>query len=129
MEAKSSDTSGDVGSGERTNGGGAAEAAREASRQARAAVSEEVHKLIADVESLVRRIGDAADPELARLRANVQSALAATRKALAGRAEQVQRQARGAFDASDRYVHEQPWQVIGVAALAGLVIGLLAARR
>ena len=68
--------------GHHHNGGGAADAAREASLQARAAVSQEVHKLITDVESLIRCVGDAADPELRRLRAEVQSAIAATRRAV-----------------------------------------------
>ena len=43
-------------------------AAREAVRQARVAANQEVRKLIADVEELIRRVGDAADPELARRR-------------------------------------------------------------
>lgn len=111
------------------NGGSTVSAAREASRQARAAVGEEVHKLIADVENLIRRIGDAADPELRRARVEVQNAIAATRKALAERAEQLQRQARQAFEASDSYVHEQPWQAVGLAAVVGLFVGVLIGRR
>jgi ElaB/YqjD/DUF883 family membrane-anchored ribosome-binding protein len=111
------------------NGGSDVRAAREASRQARAAVGEEVHKLIADVENLIRRIGDAADPELRRARAEVQNAIAATRKALAERAEQVQRQAKEAFEASDNYVREQPWQAVGMVAVVGLLIGVLIGRR
>jgi ElaB/YqjD/DUF883 family membrane-anchored ribosome-binding protein len=113
----------------RHNGGNAADAAREASRQARAAVSQEVHKLITAVENLMQRVGDAADPELRRLSAEVQSAIAATRRALADRAGRVQRQAKEALEASDRYVREQPWQTVGIAAVTGLFIGFLISRR
>ena len=111
------------------NGGSAVDAAREASRQARAAVAEEVHKLIVDVENLIRRIGDAADPELRRARAEVQNAIATTRKTLGDLPEQMQRQARQALEAVDSYWHPRSWQAIGVAALAGLFVGFLMGRR
>ena len=97
----------DIASGGRHNGGTEVEAAREASRQARAAVRQEVRKLIAEVES----------------------AVAATKRALAERAGQVRRQAGERLEAGDRYVREQAWQAIGVAAISGLVIGLLLGRR
>jgi ElaB/YqjD/DUF883 family membrane-anchored ribosome-binding protein len=45
------------------------------------------------------------------------------------RAGRVQRQAREALSAGDTYVHDQPWQAIGAAAVAGLVLGLLVYRR
>ena len=104
-------------------------AAREAARQARVAANQEVRRLIADVEELIRRVGDAADPELARLRAKVETTVATTKKAISDGSEQVQRQAKEAFEASDRYVRDQPWEAIGIAALAGLAIGLLVGRR
>ena len=111
------------------NGGDAADARREAARQARAAVGQEVHKLITDVENLIRSVGDAADPELRRLRGEVQSAIVETKRVLADRAGRAQRQAKEAFEVSDRYVHEQPWQTVGIAAAAGLLIGFLIGRR
>jgi ElaB/YqjD/DUF883 family membrane-anchored ribosome-binding protein len=104
-------------------------AAREAARQARVAANQEVRKLIADVEELIRRVGDAADPELARLRTKVESTVATTKKAIFDGTEQVQRQAKDAFEASDRYVRDQPWEAIGIAAIAGLAIGFLVGRR
>jgi ElaB/YqjD/DUF883 family membrane-anchored ribosome-binding protein len=104
-------------------------AARETARQARVVANQEVRKLIADVEELIRRVGDAADPELARLRAKVETTVATTKKAISDGSEQVQRQAKEAFEASDRYVRDQPWEAIGIAALAGLAIGFLVGRR
>ena len=110
------------------NGGSAREAMREASRHARAEVGHEVDKLIDEVENLMRRVGDATDPEMRRLRDVVQGAIADTRKALGDRSGWAQRQAtraKEAFEASDRYVHEQPWQTVGIAAVTGLLIGCL----
>jgi ElaB/YqjD/DUF883 family membrane-anchored ribosome-binding protein len=104
-------------------------AAREAAHQAGAAASGEVQNLIADVEDLLNRVGDAADPEVRRLRSKVVAAVAATRQSIADGTEQVQRQAKQALEASDRYVHNQPWEAIGIAALAGIAVGFLVSRR
>lgn len=118
-------TNDDMVAGVQRDNGPDVEAAREASRQGRAAVRQEARNLIAAVENLLRCVKDAADPEIARVRVEAESAVAATKRALAGRAVQVRR----TLEAGDRYVHERPWPVIGVAAMAGLVVGLLIARR
>lgn len=99
--------------------------AHEKVQQLGAATSEEVQNLIADVEDLIDRVGDAADPEVRRLRAKVASAVAATRRSLAAGADQAQRRARQALDAGDRYVREQPWEAVGIAALAGIAVGFI----
>lgn len=104
------------------------EAAREAARRAQATGNLEVETLCADVEELINRIGQTADPNMAHLCARVAEAVANARRALNTRAAQVQRQARDAFVASDTYVREQPWQAIGAAAVAGVLFGILAFR-
>ncbi len=104
-------------------------AARNTAKQAGAAASDEVQNLIADVEDLIDRVGEAADPEMRRLRAKVAAAVASTKSSLADGAEVVQRQARETFEAGDRYVHSRPWEAIGIAAIAGLAVGFLASRR
>ena len=105
------------------------EAARDAARRAQATGNMEVEMLCADVEELINRVGQSADPNVAHLCARVAEAVANARRAMNVRATQVQRQARDAFVASDSYVREQPWQAIGAAAMVGVLIGLLAFRR
>ena len=105
------------------------EAARAAARRAQVTGNMEVEKLCADVEELIGRIGQPADPNMAHLCARVAEAVANARRALNTRATLVQRQAHDAFVASDAYVREQPWQAIGVAAVAGVLFGILAFRR
>jgi ElaB/YqjD/DUF883 family membrane-anchored ribosome-binding protein len=104
-------------------------AARDAAQQAGVAASDEVQNLIADVEDLIGRVGDAADPELRRLKSKVAAAVKSTKSSLADGAELVQRQARETFEIGDRYVHNRPWEAIGIAAIAGLAVGFLASRR
>jgi ElaB protein len=95
----------------------------------RQAVRDEVRRLMEDVEELIRRVGDAADPEIARLRGKVEAAISTTKEAISSRTDRVQQRARETFAAGDSYVHEQPWRAVGIAAFIGLVVGFLAARR
>lgn len=104
-------------------------AAREAAQRAGTAAGEEVQNLIADVEDLIDRVGDAVDPEVRRLRSKVAAAVITTKKSIADGVEQVQGQAKEAIEAGDRFVRNQPWEAIGIAALAGLAVGFLVARR
>jgi ElaB/YqjD/DUF883 family membrane-anchored ribosome-binding protein len=102
---------------------------RHAAHEARTAASREVDRLIADVEELLRRVTDAADPELVRLRARLQETVATTKKAVGDGAGEVQRRAKAALQAGDRSVRDRAWEAIGIAAVAGLAIGFLAGRR
>lgn len=103
------------------------EAAREAAR--RAAGNPEVEQLIAEVQQLIDRLGQVQDPATAHLCARVAETVGRARRALNDRASQVQQQAREALAAGDEYVRAQPWESIGVAAVAGLVVGMLLFRR
>jgi ElaB/YqjD/DUF883 family membrane-anchored ribosome-binding protein len=125
-------SSGGKSEGAGRNGGQAdTQSLRDAARAAaqRAAGNPEVEKLIADVEELINRVAQSRDPATEHLCARVAEAVANARRALNERASQVQRQARDALAASDSYVRAQPWESMGVAAVAGLVVGLLLFRR
>lgn len=43
--------------------------------------------------------------------------------------EAVKTKSKVAVETTDHYVHENPWQVIGIAAGLGLIVGLLLAPR
>jgi ElaB/YqjD/DUF883 family membrane-anchored ribosome-binding protein len=90
---------------------------------------QEVGNLIADVQDLLSRLSHVADPEIARVRAKVEGALGTAKRALADGTDRVQRQAKNAVVAGDLYVRDNPWQAVGIAAAAGLVVGVLIARR
>lgn len=103
--------------------------ADDAAQRAGETGAQEARTLLADVQDLVGRVAHVADPEISRLRNRIEVGLATTRKALADGTDQVQRQAKAAIATGDRYVHEQPWQSVGIAAVAGLLVGFLVARR
>lgn len=97
--------------------------------RSRNAVKEELRQLTEDVEELIRRIGGAADPELANLRNNVQAAISSAREAIESRTEWPTQRAREAMAAGAAHVRERPWYVVGIAGLLGLAVGFLVARR
>lgn len=95
----------------------------------KSAASAEIKSLIADVEDLVARIADLKDADVARVRNKVLRAVDSAKASLADSAETVRRQAQRAATTADDYVHDSPWQAVGIAALVGAVVGILATRR
>src|SRR5260370_20333529 len=94
----------------------------------KAAASSEIKNLIADVEDLMARIADLKDADVVRVRSRVQRAVDATKQSLSDSAETLRCQAREVAGTADDYVRESPWQAIGIAALVGAVVGILATR-
>jgi ElaB/YqjD/DUF883 family membrane-anchored ribosome-binding protein len=101
----------------------------DAAETLRDAGGQEVNNLIADVQDLLSQLSHVADPQIARLRSKVTQGLVAAKKTLSEGTDNVQRHAKSAMRAGDGYVREQPWQAVGIAAAAGLVVGFLVARR
>jgi ElaB/YqjD/DUF883 family membrane-anchored ribosome-binding protein len=95
----------------------------------KAVASGEIKNLIADVEDLMAKIADVKDADVARVRGKVQRAVDATKQSLADGADTLRRQAQNAANTADDYVHDSPWQAVGIAALVGAVVGILATRR
>jgi ElaB/YqjD/DUF883 family membrane-anchored ribosome-binding protein len=91
--------------------------------------SGEIKNLIADIEDLIAHIADIKDADVARLRAKVETAVAAAKQGLSQGRESLARQAKQVASTTDDYVRGSPWQALGVAALLGAVIGVLASRR
>jgi ElaB/YqjD/DUF883 family membrane-anchored ribosome-binding protein len=95
----------------------------------KAAASSEIKNLIADVEDLMARIADLKDADVVRVRSKVQRAVDATKQSLAEGADTIRQHAQGIATTADDFVRESPWQAVGIAALVGAVVGILATRR
>jgi ElaB/YqjD/DUF883 family membrane-anchored ribosome-binding protein len=95
----------------------------------KAAASSEIKSLIADVEDLMARIADLKDADVVRVRGKVQRAVDATKQSLSDGADAIRQHAQTAASTADDYVRDNPWQAIGIAALVGAVVGILATRR
>lgn len=94
---------------------------------------EEFNSVVADTEQLLKSIAAAGGEEAGALRANVERHFAEAGERLAQLRERSLEQAGAAARATDEYVHDHPWQAVGyvaaLAAITGLVAGLLFARR
>jgi ElaB/YqjD/DUF883 family membrane-anchored ribosome-binding protein len=98
-------------------------------KDVKAAASSEIKNLIADVEELMVRIADLKDADVVRVRSKVQRAVDATKQSLAEGADTIRQHAQDVASTADDYVRESPWQAVGIAALVGAVVGILATRR
>lgn len=85
----------------------------------------DLHAVVAEAESLLRATAGQTGEGAAELRAKVQATLERARRGL----QEMQDAAIQKAKAADAYVHEKPWQAIGVAAGIGLLLGMLIARR
>jgi ElaB/YqjD/DUF883 family membrane-anchored ribosome-binding protein len=89
----------------------------------------QVTSFLDNVEDLVKALKDVASPDTAKLRAKVQLALSAAQSAATDTAAQIRSRAQVAAKRTDTYVRENPWQVIAIAAVVGLAVGIIASRR
>lgn len=108
------------------------ESGKKASRAARnggEVTRDEWHKLVADVEDLVKKVANVDDAEISRIRSKVEHTLAEAKSAAGAGIAAVRGRAEDATEATDEYVHENPWAAIGIAAAVGVIIGFVAGRR
>jgi ElaB/YqjD/DUF883 family membrane-anchored ribosome-binding protein len=87
--------------------------------------NQEFSELTDDVEDLLRRIAYVDSPEVRKIRAKVEVALAAAKSAW----QDTARYANRTLHAPGDYLRESPWKSIGIAALLGIGVGALLLRR
>jgi ElaB/YqjD/DUF883 family membrane-anchored ribosome-binding protein len=85
--------------------------------------------VIADAEELLKATASAAGDRVSAARTRMEDSLRTARIKLAEAQEVVVDKAKAAARATDDYVHANPWRSVGIAAGAGLVIGMLISRR
>jgi ElaB/YqjD/DUF883 family membrane-anchored ribosome-binding protein len=98
-------------------------------RKAKKYANANINDFLDNVDNLTQAIKDVDTPDIARVRAKVKMALGAAKSALADSASQVRGQARQLSKTTDSYVRDNPWQVVGIAAVVGVVLGVMMSRR
>ena len=84
--------------------------------------------VVADAEELLRATAGQAGEKASAARERIQENLATAKARLAAAEDAVVAKTRQAANATDEYVHENPWKAVGIAAGAGLIIGMLISR-
>ncbi len=90
---------------------------------------DDVRVVISDAEELLRITASQAGEGAAALRGRIESGLKKARIDLAQLQDAAVVKAKAAGRATDDFVHDNPWQAVGVASGIGLVVGLLIGRR
>ena len=85
--------------------------------------------VISDAEALLRATVGEAGETAAAARAKMRESLESAKLKLGPLGEEAAEQARAAMRVADDYVRANPWQAAGIAALAGIALGLLISRR
>lgn len=89
----------------------------------------DIKSVISEAEDILGATADQAGEKIANLRVRIQSRLHDAKLRLIEAEEVLLAKTKAAARATDDYVHESPWTAIGIAAGAGLLIGLLIGRR
>jgi ElaB/YqjD/DUF883 family membrane-anchored ribosome-binding protein len=87
------------------------------------------HAVMNDIDALMKATGQQADGEAKALRERISDRLDGAKEKLLDAQHEAVERAKAAASATDDYVHDNPWQAIGVAAAIGLAVGVLIGRR
>ena len=85
--------------------------------------------VIADAEELLRATSGATGERIGAVRARAEETLKNARQKLANFDDEIVNQAKDAAKQADSYVREHPWGAVGIAAVAGLLVGVMIARK
>lgn len=85
--------------------------------------------VVADAEELLKATANQGGEKLAEVRAKAAKSLMAVKASMMEAQAVMLAKTRAAAKATDTYVHDNPWQAVGIATGIGLVIGWLIGRR
>lgn len=98
-------------------------------RDSGSALARDFENVVTDTQELLRTIGNEGDAKLAEATRQGRRSLEETVKHLEALRTNVATGAKTAAKSADRYVRENPWGAVGIAAALGAFTGLLLARR
>jgi ElaB/YqjD/DUF883 family membrane-anchored ribosome-binding protein len=98
-------------------------------KTARAQLAQDFRTVVDDTEELLRATADQTGERIKSARARMQESLVEAKRRLAELQADVVETTKAAAKRTDDYVHEHPWQSIGVAAAIGFLLGMLISRR
>ena len=85
--------------------------------------------IVEDAEELLKATASQTGERVSQARARAEESLNVAKVRLADAQAASVAQAKAAARVTDDYVHENPWRAMGVAAVAGLLLGALISRR
>lgn len=105
------------------------EASFESGRVHREKLMADLRTVVADGEAILRDTASHSGEKVNELRTRIEERLGRARIHLENLEQAFMEKSRYAVEATDDFVNEQPWKAVGIAALSGLVVGILIGRR
>lgn len=90
---------------------------------------DDLSAVVNDAEELLKATASQTGERISEIRAKTEESLRAAKVRLADAQEALLEKAKAVAKDTDAYVHENPWKTAGIAAVAGLLIGAIIARR
>ena len=81
-------------------------------------------KVVTDAEGLLKAVRDVPGEKAEAMRAAVEARLGAAKEKLRAIQDTAVEKTTAAAKAADTYAHDNPWPLIGAAAVAGFLLGL-----
>jgi len=88
----------------------------------------DLRMLAADMEELLKATAGQTGQQVAQVRARAEESLTAVKARVAGLQQVALAKTRVVGQATDDYVHANPWQMMAIGAAAGLVLGFVLTR-
>ena len=89
----------------------------------------DLNTVIEDTEQLLQATANQANEKVIAARARVQESIRAAKQKIDATQDLAVQKAKDTVVATDEYVHEHPWALIGTAAAVGALLGMLITRR
>ena len=83
-------------------------------------------KIVTDAEGLLRAVRDVPGDRVDAIRSSVEARLGAAKERMRALQDGAIEKTTATARAADTYVHDNPWPLIGAAALMGFLLGLWA---
>jgi ElaB/YqjD/DUF883 family membrane-anchored ribosome-binding protein len=103
------------------------------STEGREKLVNDLKTVIKDAEELLRgtgqQMGQQMDSTYQSARARFESTLQNAKTSLGGAQDKLASQGKDAMEITQKYVQENPWQSVGIGAVAGIVVGILLSRK
>ncbi len=101
----------------------------DSTEQSRTKLVDEFSAVLTEAEDMLKRAANETGEKAKDLRSQVEAKLLHAKLRLQEMEGQAVDRAKEAARVTDDYVHDHPWQAIGIAAAVGFVAGLLMNRR
>lgn len=92
-------------------------------------LARDTQNVVTEAQELLKTVKEEGSSKLDQVRTGVNAQIESAREKLGELQGTVQDGAKLAYTTTDEYVRTNPWRAVGIAALAGALVGFLASRR